>query len=75
MHTKKERDIMKSFGKRLAKVRKEKGFTQDSLAEAANVDRMTIASIETGLRWPRIGTIQSLASTLNVKLEYLFKDV
>jgi DNA-binding XRE family transcriptional regulator len=52
----KEAKYLSAFGKRIAEVRRAKGFTQESLAEKANVTALTVSYIEQGRQWPRIST-------------------
>jgi transcriptional regulator with XRE-family HTH domain len=74
MHQK-ERATLKKFGVRVAQLRTKRSLTQEQLAEATNLDRMTIAFIENGRRWPRLETLLALTSALDVKLSDLFKDL
>ncbi len=70
-----ESKYLKAFGKRLAEVRRAKGFTQESLAEKANVTALTVSYIEQGRQWPRIATMQKLAKSLGVPIAELFKGL
>jgi HTH-type transcriptional regulator, cell division transcriptional repressor len=71
----KEAKYLSAFGKRIAEVRRAKGFTQESLAEKANVTALTVSYIEQGRQWPRISTLQSLAKCLGVSVAELFKGL
>lgn len=71
----KEEKYLAAFGKRLALVRRAKGFTQESLAEKADVTALTVSYIEQGRQWPRIATMQSLAKSLGVPIAELFKGL
>jgi transcriptional regulator with XRE-family HTH domain len=42
------KDIAIRFGRRLREVRKEKGFSQDNLALAAEIDRSYLGRVERG---------------------------
>lgn len=70
-----EDSLLKAFGKRVADVRKSKGFTQKQLAAQVGVSVVAIAYIETGKRWPRLLTLSKIAKTLKVKTEDLFKGL
>jgi transcriptional regulator with XRE-family HTH domain len=41
-----------AFGRNVAKVRAERGLSQDKLAEQANLDRTYVSGIERGVRNP-----------------------
>lgn len=71
----KETKYLAAFGKRLAEVRRAKGFTQESLAEKADVTALTVSYIEQGRQWPRITTLHSLAKSLGVPVAELFKGL
>lgn len=73
--TAKESKQLSAFGKKLAEVRKSKGFTQESLAEKAGLSALTVSYIEQGRQWPRIGTVHKLAKALSVPVDELFKGL
>ena len=56
---------------RLAQVRHEKGMTQEQLAAATGVNRVTIARIETGEVSPKAETLMRLADALGVLIDDL----
>jgi transcriptional regulator with XRE-family HTH domain len=74
-NTREEERFLDALGKRIATVRKEKGFTQERLASEASLDRVAIANIETGRRRPTVTTVYRLAIALKVKPEVFFKDL
>lgn len=75
MNRAQEQRLLKKFGKRLALVRKDRGITQQQLAEDIGMSVVAIAYLETGKRWARIGTLGKIAQTLKVDVAELFKDV
>ncbi|HSW74868.1 MAG TPA: helix-turn-helix transcriptional regulator [Candidatus Saccharimonadales bacterium] len=75
MRSSKETKYLAAFGKRLAEIRRAKGFTQESLAEKADVTALTVAYIEQGRQWPRIATLHNLAKSLGVPVSELFKGL
>jgi len=70
-----ENKQLAAFGRRLAEVRKQKGFTQQQLAEELEISLVSIGYIEIGKRWPRLMTLHRIAKVLDVKLEQLFKGL
>lgn len=67
-------DIKKKFGKKLKRLRLEKGISQESLALSADLDRTYIPSIEKGERNVSITVVEKLANALNVNISEFFKD-
>ncbi len=74
MSTAQEQKLMKSFGHRVAEIRKTKKMTQHQLAEAVNMNVVSIAYIETGKRWVRLATLIKLAKGLRVDVAELFTE-
>lgn len=54
-----------AFGRALRKVRKEKGLSQEKLAESALLHRTTISLFERGLKTPSLDSLFCLAEALN----------
>jgi transcriptional regulator with XRE-family HTH domain len=75
MNNQKEPKQLKEFGRRLAEVRKSKGMTQQRLAEKLDISLVSVGYIETGKRWPRLGTLHRIADCLGVPLSELFKGL
>ena len=61
------------FGKRIKKLRKEKGLSQEKFALNINMDRTYLASVEQGKRNISIINIEKIAKGLEIDLETLFK--
>jgi len=58
--------------KNLAKLRKDKGLTQEGLARKAGISFHTLVKIEGGgIKNPKIETVIKLAKALNVKIDSL----
>ncbi len=70
-----EKRLLKLFGRNIATLRRNKGLTQQELAEKADMNVVSIAYIETGKRWVRIGTLSKLAKILDVPAKNLFKGL
>lgn len=65
------RHDLKECGKRIQQLRKERGLTQEQLAEKLNVSQNTIAKIESGLRRPSIDFLLELSEFFGVSTNYL----
>lgn len=64
-----------TFGNQLIKARKEKGFTQEQLAEELNLSRQTILRWEKNQVFPDISNLRAVAQVLNVSFDYLLGEV
>ncbi len=62
---------LKKLGNRIAKIRQDKGFSQDELALEAEIGRRTINRIEVGDTDARYTTLIKIAKTLGVKVRDL----
>jgi transcriptional regulator with XRE-family HTH domain len=71
----KEAQHLKAFGRKIADLRHKRGFTQEQLADKANLTLRTIASIEQGKRWARLSTLHKLAKALGVNTDELLKGL
>lgn len=57
-------DMRKLVGENTARIRKEKGLTQEALAEKSGLSQQYISGLENGQRNPTIVTIYELATAL-----------
>ena len=65
--------IQEQFGKRIREIRKEKGYSQEKLADIAGLDRTYIGGIERGERNPSLKNIEKIAKALRVQVVELFR--
>ena len=61
-------DIRKQVGKKIQKIRKSKGYTQEKLAELIGIEPPSLSYIETGKFSPSMETLQKLSAVLGVEL-------
>ena len=66
---------LSNFGRNVARIRDARGFSQDKLAEKADLDRTYISGIERGVRNPGIKTVIRIAKALNASIGDLCKGV
>jgi transcriptional regulator with XRE-family HTH domain len=64
-----------SFGQNVRKLRGASGFTQERLADKADLDPTYISGIERGVRNPTLLIIARLAKALGVSLSDLCKGI
>ncbi len=63
-----------SFAERIRVSRKEKGYSQEMLAEKVNVSRQTVTKWETENAYPETKTLLLLSVVLEKDLDWLFSD-
>lgn len=66
---------MESFGTRLAALRKERGLTQDSIADRLNISAQAVSKWENDLTSPDIDTLIKLSDMLDVTLDELMGKI
>jgi transcriptional regulator with XRE-family HTH domain len=64
--------VAKTVGKRIRDLRKEKGWSQEKLADEAEVHRTYMWGIEQGRRNPSLRHLTRVADALGVSLAALF---
>lgn len=62
----------KKLGKRIQKLRKNAGLTQEQLAEKIRLSSKYVQFIENGNRMPSLKTVYKIARTLGTKAKDLF---
>jgi len=67
-------EALKTLGQRIAELRREKGFTQEALAEAMGVSRNHVADIELGARNTGVWSLLLICKALAVAPAELFED-
>ena len=63
-----------TLGEKIQKLRKQKGFSQEALAEKVTVTRQTISKWELNQSTPDLDFIAQLSNIFNVSSDYLIKD-
>jgi transcriptional regulator with XRE-family HTH domain len=67
-----EEETRKKVGKRIQRIRKAAGYTQEELADKIHVSRAYLGHIEQGLKSPSLEVLDKLARSLKVKISDLF---
>jgi transcriptional regulator with XRE-family HTH domain len=68
-------NIKQKFGLKVKELRKQKGLSQERLANLAEIDRTYLPTIEKGERNVSIEIMYKIAIALDVKIEDLLKDI
>ena len=72
---KRKDQLLRSVGARVRHCREKRQWTQEDLAERAELDRSYIAGIEAGLRNPSIKAVAKIARGLDLTLSELLQSV
>lgn len=67
--------LLKRFGQRVRALRKEQGYSQESLGAACQLDRTYIGGIERGERNVSLENIKAIADTLGMTLAELMVGI
>jgi transcriptional regulator with XRE-family HTH domain len=70
-----EAKLLKSFGRAIRSYRKQRGLSQEELAEAARLSRNYISDIERGVRNPSLLALVALSRALRVPLRDILADM
>lgn len=62
---------MIGYGEKIKNLRKEKGLTQEQLADLINIGRSALSLYEIEARQPDPETLKNIANALNVSTDYL----
>lgn len=65
--------FLKKLGANIAKVRKQKGYSQDRVYLEGGFSRGTLSKIENGLTSPEVYTLARIADVLNVPIKKLIE--
>ena len=62
---------MIDVGKMIARIRKDRGYSQQQLADKLNLSKQAVSNYETGKREPDYVTLEAIADALNVPITML----
>jgi len=65
-------NMIENFGKNVARLRKEFGYSQKELADKLNVQKQTISNIERGMRYPTFESLEKIAKVFHATPIQLF---
>lgn len=63
------------LGQRIREARKNKGLTQEQLAEIAGIGLMYLGEIERGQKMPSLKILCKIIEALDISADYLLRDV
>jgi transcriptional regulator with XRE-family HTH domain len=66
-------EVRKRVGLNLQRLRRAKGFSQEELADRADVHQTYLSGVEGGKRNPSVGVLERIVTALGVDIEKLFR--
>lgn len=66
-------DTLSELGKTISALRKSRGVTQETLAEALGISAQSVSKWETGTTMPDISLLPAIADYFDVSIDYLFR--
>lgn len=72
---KREKQFIKSMGKKIKSIRLAKGIRQNEIAYRCNFDKSSFSNIEAGKRNITILSLYKIANALEVPLSVFFEDL
>jgi transcriptional regulator with XRE-family HTH domain len=67
--------LLKTFGRSIRRLRKQRGLSQEDLAEASGMSRNYVSDMERGVRNPGLLALVALAKALRVSLRELVEEI
>ncbi len=68
-------DVQKKLGKKIAELRKKRGFSQEGFAHECGFHRSYMGALERGEKNVTIQMVERVAKALKISLAELFKNV
>ena len=68
MPRRRDKELLQKIGQRVAKARKDRGWTQEALAEAVGIEPVSLSRLETGDRALSLSTLARIAEVVGVGL-------
>lgn len=75
MNVIKKKDILKVIGTKLQQARRDKGYTQEYVAEQIDKSVDILRSIENGRSVGSVETLLNICNVLEITLDYIFADL
>ncbi len=75
MPRQRDQQLLRTIGARVGQIRRERGWTQEALAEALRIEPVTLSRLETGDRAMSLSVLNAAADVLGVSLGDLLDAV
>jgi len=68
MPRQRDKDLLRAIGQRVARARRDRGWTQEAVAEAVDIEPVSLSRLETGDRALSLSTLARIAEVVGVGL-------
>jgi len=67
-------NIKQELGEKIKRIRKQRGLTQEELAEKIDITSRNLSNIELGISFPKPETLEKFLNAMNVSTQTLFSN-
>lgn len=67
-------NIKRELGEKIRRMRKNRGLTQEELAEMIDISSRNLSNIEVGANFPKSETLEKILKALNISTQDLFEN-
>lgn len=67
-------NIKKELGEKIKRIRRQRGLTQEQLAEMIDISSRNLSNIEVGNSFPKPETLEKLLKSMNISSQILFSN-
>lgn len=67
-------NIKRELGEKVKRIRKNRGLTQEELAEMIDISSRNLSNIEVGANFPKSETLEKILKALNITTQDLFEN-
>lgn len=67
-------NLKQELGEKIKRIRKQRGLTQEQLAEMIDISSRNLCNIELGINFPKAETLEKILKTLNISTQQLFAN-
>ena len=67
-------NLKQELGEKIKRIRKNRGLTQEQLAELIDISSRNLSNIELGQNFPKAETLEKILKSLNITTEELFAN-
>jgi len=67
-------NLKKELGEKIKRIRKQRGYTQEELAEKIDISARNLSNIELGISFPKPETLEKFLKAMDISTQTLFSN-